>query len=105
MATPSQYGPYSDRKGVTRSAKKLCEQLETDTFVVEVGPFKYRAFSADFPGDEPKSGPIVETFRWTRPKHRDCEHEKAEPIEWSFDGKVRAMRCTECGEENWLGDE
>lgn len=104
MTTPSPYGPFADRKSVTRSAKKLCQEIETDTFVVEVSPWRFRAFMADFPGDEPE-GVVVETFRWTRPKHRDCDHPKAEPIEWSFTGKVRAMRCTECGEENWIEEE
>lgn len=100
MTTPSQYGPYSDRRSVAREAKKLCQCLDVDTFVVEESPWKYRVYSADFPGDTPHPARVVETFR--AEVRVVCEHENAKPSLWSWQGKLLQMRCPDCNETAWV---
>lgn len=101
--TPSIYGPFANRKGVTKTAKKMCNDFEQDCFVIEVAPFRYRAYSADHPGEQPDPslGAVVESFQWT---HRpECDHGDAQPCKWDFaTGKVKVMRCNDCGETNIL---
>ena len=100
MTTPSQYGPYADRRSVAREAKKLCQRLDVDTFVVEEAPWKFRVYSADFPGDAPHSGLVVDTFRAeVRPL---CDHENAQPSRWSWQGVPLEMRCPDCHETAYL---
>lgn len=68
MATKHIYGPYADRKGVTKTARKLSEDACCDTFVTSTANCKYQCWLADFPGDRPLPGyRVVETFRYVPP--------------------------------------
>jgi hypothetical protein len=68
MATASQYGPFCDRRGVTKTARKLSAQMGCDTFVTATANGKYQAWSADFPGDRPLAGYTVgEEFKYVPP--------------------------------------
>lgn len=67
MAT-EHYRAYMDRRGVVKTARKLCESLQCDTFVTATANNKYLTWSADFPGDRPLPGyTVVETFRYVPP--------------------------------------
>lgn len=67
MAT-EHYRAFMDRKGVVKTARKLCESLQCDTFVTATANGKYLTWSADFPGDAPLPGyTVVETFRYVPP--------------------------------------
>lgn len=67
MAT-EHYRAFMDRRGVVKTARKLCESLQCDTFVTATANNKYLTWSADFPGDAPLPGyTVVETFRYVPP--------------------------------------
>lgn len=67
MAT-EHYRAYMDRRGVVKTARKLCESLQCDTFVTATANNKYLTWTADFPGDRPLPGyTVVETFRYVPP--------------------------------------
>lgn len=67
MAT-AHYGAYCDRQGRVKTARKLSDDLECDTFVTATANGKYQVWYADFPGDAPLAGfTVVETFRWVPP--------------------------------------
>lgn len=68
MATRHQYGPFADRRGVTKTAKKLSAEMGCDTFVTATANNKYQAWYADFSGDRPPAGfTVVEEFRFVPP--------------------------------------
>lgn len=72
MAT-EHYRAYMDRKGVVKTARKLCESRQCDTFVTATANNKYLTWSADFPGDAPLPGyTVVETFRYVPPLPEPC---------------------------------
>ena len=73
--TPFTYGPFADRRGVAKTAKKLSRDFCCDAFVIEVGHWRFRAFTADFPGDRPvpELGRIVEEFLYVPPLPVDPE--------------------------------
>ncbi|MEG1038692.1 MAG: hypothetical protein RSE94_02110 [Pseudomonas sp.] len=68
MATRHQYGPFADRKGVTKTAKKLSVEIGCDTFVTATANNKYQCWYAEFPGDRPPAGfTVVDEFRFVPP--------------------------------------
>ena len=34
-------------------------------------------------------------------KRRECDHYDCAPSEWHWSGKIRVMRCNDCGEEDY----
>ena len=80
MAT-EHYRAYLDRRGVVKTARKLCESLQCDTFVTATANNKYLTWSADFPGDRPLPGyTVVETFRYVPPLPPEPVHPHYELI-------------------------
>lgn len=81
--TPFMYGPYADLKGVTKTAKKLSRDFCCDAFVVEVSRWRFRAFTADAPGERPRPelGRVVEEFLYIPPLPVDPDAELLKVLE------------------------
>lgn len=81
MATPHIYGPFCDRKGVTKTARKLCDSAQCDTFVTATANGKYQTWLADFPGDKPLAGyTVVELSHYVPPLPVEKPHAHYELI-------------------------